>query len=399
MNLRRKIFSAIILATILAAIVIRSPISVIPFLYVSIAMILSGAYLFIIKNSCEVLVETSTIRKFRRKSKERYSISIRNKSFLVFPKVSLSAKLVNLDGDVFKEYEFDFILNNREKNIIEIDLEFPHIGNYIFKIENLKIYGIFDFAYVNYNPKWEEHIKVEAREYIISDFKIDTRDANIPVEFTVPTKIEGEIYDDIREYMPGDPIKNIHWKLSAHANVYMTRILKIDAISGVSIFLDFNARNGENIFQAAAINDGLIEIALLISSFAIENKRAVSLRYGENSIPVNHLVTDYLGLREKICDMPKFSIREGYPIEMLLENYGKNDDNILVFTTNISDELLASLSNKAEKGKRAAIFYVENEKRDKDIKNLKDSGIEYYVIETPEKFVESLGGREASEKE
>lgn len=397
MNLRRKIFLLIIIATIIMAVIIRSPISVIPFLYVLVALLLSGVYLFIIKNSCEVLVETSDIKNFKRKSTEKYIISIRNKSFLVFPKVTLYARLENLDGDIFNEYEFDFLLNNRETNLIEINLEFPHIGDYVFKIENLKIYGIFDFAYVNYNPKWEEHIKVLAKEYVLDDFNIDTRDANIPVEITVPTKIDGEIYDDIREYMPGDPIKNIHWKLSAHANVYMTRIMKIDAISGIAIFLDFNSRREEDIYKAASINDGIIESAFAIGKYAIENKRAVNIRYAENLSPVNELSTDYFDFKDKIACMPKFSSRETYPVEMLVENYGMRDDNIFVFTTNISDELLASLSSKIDNGKRPVIFYVSD--NDNDIKNLKTSGVEYYVIKTPEEFIEGLGGREDSEEE
>lgn len=399
MNSREKIFLLIIIVTIIFFLIIKSPISVIPLIYIILSIMVSFIYLFLIKNSCKVIVDSSKKDIFKRLSREIYNVTIINKSILIFPKVCFSLQVENIDGDIFKKYDYNFMLNPREEKKLEIEVELPHIGMYTIKIVEIQIYGIFDLFYLKYKPKWKEEIFVTPRIYDIEDFDIDTKRAIYPVNFTVPYKIDGEIYDDIREYIPGDPIKNIHWKLSAHANEYMTRVLTTDAVSGVTIYLDFCSRNRLDVLERANLNDAIIEIAYSISLYAIRNDRGVSLAYAEDNNPTFEVPNSILDLGEKVNNLPRLSKEEIYPIELLVLDYGNSIsslDNMFIITNNISTELITILIDYIDKGRRPILCLVENDLKkptSKEIKKLlKDSNIEYYVVRSAKDFIDSLGG-------
>ncbi|MEL5897849.1 DUF58 domain-containing protein [Clostridium sporogenes] len=399
MNLRKKIFLLIVIVTIIFSLIIKSPISLVPLIYIILSIIVSFIYLLLIKNSCRVVVDSNKKKMFKRLSKEIYNVKIINKSILIFPKVCFSLQLENIDGDIFKKYDYNFMLNPREEKNLEIEVEFPHIGMYAVKIVEVQIYGILDLFCLKYKPKWKEEIFVTPKIYPIEDFDIDTRRAIFPVNFTVPYKIDGEIYDDIREYIPGDPIKNIHWKLSAHANEYMTRILTTDAVSGVTIYLDFCSKNSVNVLERSNLNDAIVEIAYALSLYAIKNDRGVSLAYSEDNNPTFKVPNSILDLREKVYSLPKVSVEEIYPIELLVSQYGNSNsslDNMFVITNNISVELISILTNFLDKGKRPILCLVEDELKksvsEEMKKMLKDSSIEYYIAKSAKDFINSLGG-------
>jgi len=337
---------------------------------------------------------------FKRLSREIYNVKIRNKNILIFPKICFSLQLEDMDGQIFKKYDYDFMLNPKEEKILEIEVEFPHIGMYIVKILDIQIYGIFDLFCLKYKPKWKQEIFVTPKIYWIEDFDIDTKKAIFPVNFTMPYKINGEIYDDIREYMPGDPMKNIHWKLSAHANEYMTRILTTDAVSGITIYLDFCCESHLNIIEMASTNDAIVEIAYAIALYAMNNDRGISLIYSEDNNPTFKVPNSILDLREKVYSLPRISPKELYSIELLISEYGNSInslDNMFVITSNISIELINILSNFLERGKRPILCLAEYGLEPFNSQNVKklleDSNIEYYIVKSAENFVGSLGGK------
>lgn len=399
MSQRKKIFTLIIIITIIFPFIIKSPISFIPLIYIILTIMVSLVYLLLIKNSCKLLVDNEENNIFKRLSSTVYNIKIINKSILIFPKVHFLLELENIDGEIFKKHEYEFMLNPKKEKELEIKIDFPHIGNYIIKISEIQIYGIFDLFCLKHKPRWSENISVVPKVYEIDDFDIDTKMAIFPVDFTVPHKIDGEIYDDIREYVPGDSIRNIHWKLSAHADEYMTKLLTTDAVSGITIYLDFSFKKNLDILEMASLNDAMIETAYAISIYAMRNQRGVSLIYTEDNNPTVKLPNSILDLREKIHSLPNLSRKEDYPMELLLSEYGNSIsslDNMFIITSNISIELINTLADFLSKGKRPILCLVESNFEDPNIKKIQnlliESNIEYYLIKSAKGFIDSLGG-------
>lgn len=104
----------------------------------------------------------------------------------------------------------DFMVHDR--GVTKIPVDTSHCGAFSYKMTRLEVYDLFGFFHSNLNIDKESEIlvmPVPAMPDIMPDmygFKArNLRKSNKP---------NSEIYD-IREYQPGDPLKSVHWKMSA----------------------------------------------------------------------------------------------------------------------------------------------------------------------------------------
>ncbi|HPP57938.1 MAG TPA: DUF58 domain-containing protein [Candidatus Hydrogenedens sp.] len=84
----------------------------------------------------------------------------------------------------------------------------------------------------------QEYITVLPSVVYIKSFQVSTRRPHGPVRvshkiYEDPTRIYG-----IREYTPGDPLKSIHWKVSAKANKLQVKTYEPATVIGATLVLD-----------------------------------------------------------------------------------------------------------------------------------------------------------------
>lgn len=387
---RKKIFIIIFIVTIICFSIIKSPVSLIPLIYIILAILVSYIYLYIIKNTCEIKMSESGIKEFNRLSSQTYFIDIINKSFLVFPKMNLKIALKNKAGYLIKKYEYDFLLNPKEKKQLKVNVEFPHVGEYVFEIQQIKIYDIFDIFYLKIKTTCKEEIFVKPKKYDLDNLEIETIKPLNAVNFNVPTKMEGEVYDDIREYSPGDSMKSIHWKLSAHTNKYMTKILTTDAVNGITVYIDFVIEKNILNLEKLDIKDSLIELAYAIGLFAMKKDRQINYIYSNMNSPICSHTSTIFELEKTIFELSRCSNSENYPIEIILSEYGNSImslDNMAIITSNINEELINLLLEFKEEGKRILLFVISLNSNVKTISDnlfevLIKKDIEFYIFES-----------------
>ncbi len=94
----------------------------------------------------------------------------------------------------------------------ELAIDTSHCGRYIYDFSNMRIYDLFGLFYVKRKAPSKCNVTVLPKPQLpkalpnLSGFKAKgLRKSNSPYS---------EIYD-IREYIAGDPIKSVHWKVSA----------------------------------------------------------------------------------------------------------------------------------------------------------------------------------------
>ncbi|MCL2357977.1 MAG: DUF58 domain-containing protein [Defluviitaleaceae bacterium] len=73
---------------------------------------------------------------------------------------------------------------------------------------------------------------------------------------------------DIRQYLPSDSIKRVHWKLTAKRNEWLVKIFQSNALNIVSVILD-TTRLKLSPPETYAIEDALVENALGIAKFCL----------------------------------------------------------------------------------------------------------------------------------
>ena len=101
----------------------------------------------------------------------------------------------------------------------------------------------------------------EPRVSLIDDVKavIDSDEYSM----TQPGYDPGETFA-IREYIPGDPIKSIHWKLSEKAGKLMTREFGLPVVKRVLVLLESTILPGYGDFKAETV-DAVVEIFTSVS--------------------------------------------------------------------------------------------------------------------------------------
>jgi len=80
----------------------------------------------------------------------------------------------------------------------------------------------------------------------------------------------------IRDYLPGDPVRHIHWPSSAHAGHLMVKEFDAEPVADVWLFLDLEARaqRGEG---DESTEEYAVKIAASLSRYYISQGRAVGL--------------------------------------------------------------------------------------------------------------------------
>ena len=94
----------------------------------------------------------------------------------------------------------------------KIALDTSHCGSYTYKISKVRVYDLLGFFHFNIKLEREVEFLVkpvpEMPGYMPDIFGFKAKNLR------KSKKAYSEIYD-IRDYQPGDPVKSIHWKMSA----------------------------------------------------------------------------------------------------------------------------------------------------------------------------------------
>lgn len=106
--------------------------------------------------------------------------------------------------------EADYIIYDR--GVTKIPVDTSHCGAYSYKMTKLKVYDLFGFFHSTLNIDKDSEIIVKPApampDYMPDMYGFKARNLR------KSNKPNSEIYD-IRDYRAGDPLKSVHWKLSA----------------------------------------------------------------------------------------------------------------------------------------------------------------------------------------
>ena len=122
----------------------------------------------------------------------------------------------------------DHMAGTQEKKVIvicdngvtKIPLETNHCGAYSYKLAKLKVYDLLGFFHFDQNINKDIELLVkpspEMPGYMPDMYGFKAKNLR------KSSKPNSEIYD-IRDYQLGDPVKTIHWKMSAKKDKYLVK--------------------------------------------------------------------------------------------------------------------------------------------------------------------------------
>lgn len=301
---------------------------------------------------------------------EEISIKIFIKNNSIFPALNGELKLSYYNKfSNNKEIEYiNFPINSKERESITFKIKSKYCGKLIIEAESLKIYDYLTISSVKKKLNKSKEIIILPNIYNLSFFN-KVLDVN---------SLDGENFskdksgDDpsevfnIREYVEGDKIQRIHWKLSSKINNIMIKEYSQPISSSSIIIVEFcEDKNNINIIQ------GIIETAISLSYMLLSYNYIHYICWYDKSKDYFYKVIinseeDILGVACELLSLTTYeedilSLKH-YNIESDGEKYSRK----FYVTSNIPKDDIAYL----EENENMYILYLKD-KREVNLNNLK----------------------------
>ncbi len=394
MNIRTLILCIVIgVFLFVPALFVNTPIGYIPILTYVFATALSYAYVRVLKERLEF--ETKGVSgDCLRKEEVAFALRISNGSFL--PAMRLQAHFFMSDifgGEGFTNVH-SIALGPNDSKDFDFSIRFDHIGTYHVGVKRVVVSDLLGiFSYVRENDRLAE-VNVQPRVFDVDSLPIE-RDAAVESKHNFSTVInDGMDYAGVREYVWGDAIKAIHWKLSAQLTEgdYYTRLYETNANPGMAIVADFDAPVYP-VEELMSIYDAVVECSFSLMRFAEMNDFDAELLFQDKSKESRRYFTPLSDKRQEVLDgMPQiFSPGTGVEALALIREEVKSvfaQSNLIVCTSVISKELIETLI-ASRNGKRVPVLFAiipsgASEERVAEIQKLLKragaAGVNYTVI-------------------
>jgi uncharacterized protein (DUF58 family) len=372
-----------------------------PALFAVFALLLSLGYLAALKRSL-VFAEISDFSNCRRETEVGFTVELRNRSPLIFPRLEPVFYISDIFGGDDTLTSQRITLSPREKRGFDFTVRFDHIGSYSAGIKKIVIHDLLGLFSCELKNAKRYRVDVSPKIFDVSNLDIAHTVLTESEKHRAPTTIDGADYIGVREYVWGDPIKTIHWKLSARGETYLTKQFESYGIVGVSVLFDFFSPKYDA-ETMMSVFDAVVESGLSIGYFAEENGMEHEIVYkdfrGETKRVSRGRGED---LSDIIADMPRISHTDGarLGVGLLSEEAGSrySHGNIVYCTANPTEEIADMLCELKLKRKRPLLIAVIPEKIADDkkdelmrpLKTLEYEGIPYYVLAS----ARELGGGE-----
>lgn len=401
-NIKKVIFCILAVGiTGVPAVFVNSIYGYLAGLVVIAGILFSFIYLQILKKML-IYEEMSDLSNCQRGTEVEFTVKVQNRSFLVYPGLELDFYISDLFGGDDSITRSVITLAPREIREFHFMVRFDHIGTYSAGLKKVRIHDLLGlFSYEMKNNR-EYQVNVAPRIFDIAELHISNTVMTESQKMVIPTVVDGTDYAGVREYVWGDPIKTIHWKLSARTETYMTKQFESYGITGISIIVDFQSPEYEAEVMMSLF-DCVVETALSVAEYARENGMEYEILYvnrqGEKKKANTGKDIDYI---ELIRDMPKISSeqREMNGEKILRDEASSlySQGNIAFCTANLKESTTDILTEIRNQKKNPMLFAVipdnmkEEEKADylKPLRILDQNNITYSILSS----ARELGGGE-----
>lgn len=402
MKKRILFLAAVCTATILPIVLVGSPISFVPLCFLAAVALLSFFYTAALAAAFRLGLPSERVGRCERQARTEYHMMAENRGFFICPNILLSLRMDNEQGFPPEAWEHHFMLAPRERRELTFPVCFSHVGLYRLKVERICFYGFLGFLRLTRRPRWNEQVRVMPKRFPMNGFDLDTSHSKTAVDFSAPGRIEEEEYTDVREYEPGDSMKNIHWKLSAHTGVYMTRRMDSDAVSGVTIYLDFSLPAGREQSEMPDLYDCIAESAFSLALHAINRGYCAELVYYSGGELAVIPVSGAQMLEDVMASLPPMSAQPDHTLgASVVDRSGRPDsfDNIAVLTGTMEDQLLDALVLCGRRGKFPLLCFCQgagaegrNGESASAVQKASARGIAAHAIASARQLSEYFGG-------
>ncbi len=253
---------------LLPVLLIAHPIAYVPFISAVLLVVVSFVYLQLLKRNLSVHL-SSMAAEVERGSDGQLSVVLQNKSFLPAARVTLEFFVTNLFGETDEVQRISCSIKRKDTLNVNFNVRFVHLGTYYAGISNARVFDLLGLFSSGLQGAQRRQVVVSPREV---DFENDLSLLNATDESkrALRAVLDDNVdYAQVREYRPGDPMKTVHWNLSAKSvnNAMYTRLFETHVNPSLSVVIDPLSphKNSEDLMSTF---DGMVEAAAAICKLA-----------------------------------------------------------------------------------------------------------------------------------
>jgi uncharacterized protein (DUF58 family) len=350
---RIAVYAAVLAVSALPAIFTNTAAGYMFALIVLLAGIASAICFFAVRHKISQMNMNTGITECQRLDTRDITISISNRSRFAFAILSAEFRVATDDGLDARATKVRFTLAPREEHVFAQAVEFRHIGVYTAELRGFTIRDYLGLFQCKLDFDSRMIVRVLPREIEV-DMSELSDDASAESPHSVSSAItEGSDYSGVREYAYGDPIKNIHWKLSAHAAGYLTKMRESTASGNVCVVLGIPSGTDE---IALDIFDKLVEFTAAAASEARKRGLDCVITFLDGTgEPKRAVPGAFSDIGDLVSDLPRTS-ETGGDAERLLQGSMSEYGNIIVCAPEESPELSRNIQRLRQMKKNVLLF-------------------------------------------
>lgn len=345
----RQIIVCVVVFVVLAlpAVFVTHPIAYIPLLTYLLLLATSWMYLCTVKKGLLVRSDFEEESCTRTES-VKLPLAVCNRSPLPVFKALPQVFVANPYGDVEQSEEAVIAIDNNEDARISASVACAHIGSYQIGLKGILLFDPFGLLHVE--VACVDHASIVATplpcEASALEFsQLAMRKSLMPVRSVISDDVD---YAGVRDYEFGDPMKSVHWKLSARTENLQTRLFETNVNTKTAVIIDFHALalSHELLMEA---RDVLVESA--ITSFKLSQSRKLETELcftGKTGRMIKYEeLPDSASIGELVGELPLLSdaVSEQDAVGLLLSECGISSgvDNAVLCTSTLTPKLVAAI--------------------------------------------------------
>ena len=236
-------------------------------------------------------------------------ITVKNLCWLPKPRLDLTLFCRNLRTGENTESKLEISLLPKHKQTVDFSFDCPHCGKIQIEVSDISVsdlFGLFSRNLQN-DCKAEFTVLPQLFEPSISlehsDMAMPDSDTYSPYK---PGSDPGETFA-IREYVPGDAIRQIHWKLSEKTDKLMVREFGLPVVNEVALLLETAGS------ITGSETDAITEVFASVSSALVQLDihHHVFWRHEKTDELVDFDITDGDAFSEMLSQLLELPPREG----------------------------------------------------------------------------------------
>lgn len=354
-----------------------------PVLVVLFAVGFSALYILAMRASL-VYTQTQEIDRCRRGESLDFAIRLKNRLPILYPKLESWFAVSDLFSGDDRFSSSTMALAPLEVRDCDFPVRFDHLGVYEAGVRQVVMHDLLGLFSGSMKGREVRRIHVEPRVFALDRAYISDTLSDSEI-MLVPTPTDGSEYAGVREYVWGDPIKTIHWKLSARSEDYLTKQFEGYGTVGVTVVMDFvsPAYDTETLMS---LFDCVVETALSVGFYAEQNGMEYEFVYADQfgerrEFNKGHFGKGYFsGFTELINDMPRMTVSTGVHKGLdLLKMEGLTQHahgNIVFCTADVNQQLVDVILQLKMRKKHPVLFAavpdsLQGEERDRFLKPLR----------------------------